>query len=117
MNTKIEKFEDLQILQKARELSMTCYKTFSKNRDYGFKDQIQRAAVSVMNNVAEGFERMGNKEFRKFLFISKGSCGEVRSMSYLAMDLQYISKNEFEKIRSSSIEISRMLSGLIKKLD
>ncbi|OGI92727.1 four helix bundle protein [Candidatus Nomurabacteria bacterium RIFCSPLOWO2_01_FULL_46_18] len=113
---KIEKFEDIQIWQRARELSLLCYKIFGQSRDFGFRDQIQRAAVSVMNNVAEGFERMGNKEFRKFLFISKGSCGEVRSMLYLALDLNYISKNEFEKISSSSIEISRMLGGLIKKI-
>ena len=114
---KIEKFEDLQIWQKARILSSICYRTFSENKDYGFKDQIQRAAVSVMNNIAEGFERMGNKEFRKFLFISKGSCGEVRSMLYLALDLRYISQNEFDKISLLSTEISKMLSSLIKKIN
>ena len=113
---KIEKFEDLQIWQKAKELSLISYKFFNQNKDYRFRDQIQAAAVSVMNNIAEGFERMGNEEFRKFLFISKGSCGEVRSMLYLALDLKYISKSEFDKLTSLAVEISKMLATLIKKI-
>lgn len=70
-----------------------------------------------MNNIAEGFERRGDKEFRKFLFIAKGSCGEVRSMLYLALDLQYISKKDFEEIYNQSEEISKIISGFIKKLN
>jgi len=71
------------------------YQSFRDIRDFSFKDQVQRAAVSVMNNIAEGFERKGDKEFRKFLFIAKGSSGEVRSMLYLAVEAKYIDKKQF----------------------
>lgn len=84
---KIERFEDLIAWQKAKTLCMEVYKAFDQRRDFGFKDQIQRASVSVMNHVAEGFERKGNKEFAHFLYIAKGSCGEVRSMLVLAGEL------------------------------
>jgi len=93
------------------------YKSFRNCRGFPFKDQIQRAAVSIMNHIAEGYERKGNKEFRKFLFIAKGSSGEVRSLLYLALDLRYIDKEQFNDFYSKSIEISRMLSGFIKNLD
>ncbi|AKM82268.1 MAG: S23 ribosomal protein [Berkelbacteria bacterium GW2011_GWE1_39_12] len=89
---KIEKFEDIIAWQKAKELTLLSYRNFSCIKDYSFKDQINRASVSVMNNIAEGYERMGDKEFKKFLYISKGSCGEVRSMLYLALELKYIDK-------------------------
>jgi four helix bundle protein len=84
---KIERFEDIIAWQKAKELSVRVYSLFSESRDFGFRDQIERASVSVMNNIAEGFERKSNKEFIHFLFIAKGSCGEVRSMLYLAKEL------------------------------
>jgi four helix bundle protein len=113
---KIKKFEDIVSWQKSKELTLLIYKDFKDNRDFGFKDQIQRASVSIMNNIAEGYERMGNKEFKKFLYIAKGSCGEVRSMLYLALALKYISKNEFKEPYNLSLEISKMLSGFIKKL-
>lgn len=86
------------------------------NKDFGFKDQIQRASVSVMNNIAEGFERKGDKEFQRYLFIAKGSAGEVRSMSYMALELNYINQEEFKTIHNLSEEISKMLSGFIKAL-
>lgn len=69
VKTKIEKFEDLFVWQKAKELSIMAYKTSEDHRDYSFRDQILRAAVSIMNNIAEGFERSGNKEYSRFLFI------------------------------------------------
>ena len=90
----IEKFEDILSWQKAKLLTLCIYKSFKTCKDFGFRDQIQRATVSIMNNIAEGFERKGDKEFKRFLFIAKGSCGEVRSMVYLAHDLGYISKEE-----------------------
>ena len=113
---KIEKFEDIIAWQKSKTLSLAVYESFNSLKDYGFRDQIQRASVSIMNNIAEGFERRGDKEFKHFLFIAKGSCGEVRSMLYLALSLNYISRREFDKFYASSVEISKILSGLIKTL-
>jgi four helix bundle protein len=113
---KVEKFEQFQIWQKSKELTLNIYQLFANSKDYSFKDQIQRASVSIMNNVAEGFERKGKREFKKFLYIAKGSCAEIRSMLYLANDLGYINKSEFDKLFKLSIEISKMLSGLIKSL-
>lgn len=113
---RVEKFEDILIWQKSRELCLIIYRIFDKNKDYRFRDQIQSASVSIMNNVAEGYERMGNKEFRKFLYISKGSCGEVRSMLYLAKDLNYVSNEDFDRISTMVVEISKMLNGFIKKM-
>jgi four helix bundle protein len=114
--SKFETFEDIIAWQKGRVLTNDVYAIFRANRDYAFRDQIQRAAVSVMNNIAEGFERKGNKEFVKFLYIAKGSCGEVRSMLYLGVDLNYIDKKEFDNLYNQALEISKMLSGLIKTL-
>jgi four helix bundle protein len=113
---RAEKFEDIIAWQKSKQLVVDVYKIFKNCRDYSFRDQIQRAAVSVMNNIAEGFERKGNKEFSKFLYISKGSCGEIRSMLYIAVELKYISYENFKKISESSVEISKILSGLIKSI-
>lgn len=112
----IERFEDIIAWQKAKELSIAIYTQFRDCRDYGFKDQICRATVSTMNNIAEGFERQTNKEFKQFLFIAKGSSGEVRSMLILANELHYISQNTFQHLYDNSTEIARMLSGFIKKL-
>ena len=116
MNAKIEKFEDIIAWQKSRILTLDIYSRFKFSRDYAFKDQIQRASVSIMNNIAEGFERKGDKELGRFLFISKGSCGEVRSMLYLALDLEYINKEVFENLYGKSLEISKILSGFLKQL-
>ncbi|MBU3924968.1 four helix bundle protein [Patescibacteria group bacterium] len=113
---KIEKFEDIIAWQKARELTIIIYIQFKNCRDFGLKDQIQRASVSIMNNIAEGFERRTNKELINFLYIAKGSCGEVRSMLYLARQFGYINKEQFEKYYDLSIEISRIISGFIKTL-
>ncbi len=113
---KIERFEDIISWQKAKELTITIYQSFKFNHDFGFRDQIQRACVSIMNNIAEGFERKGNKEFKNFLFIAKGSCAEVRSMLYLALNFNYISKPQFVELLPKTEEISRLLSGLIKTL-
>ena len=113
---KIEKFEDILSWQKSKELTLECYSLFKDNRDYAFRDQICRASISIMNNIAEGFERRGDKEFKKFLFISKGSCAEVRSMLYVVLELKYINSEKFDKLYNKSLEISKMLSGLIKKL-
>ena len=114
---KIEKFEDILAWQKAYRLTKEIYQSFKNCRDYSFRDQIQRAVISIMNNIAEGYERKGNKEFKQFLYIAKGSCGEVRSMLYPARDFRYINDEEFENYKALTIEVARMLSGLIKSLD
>jgi len=80
------RFEDIIAWEKAKELTNNIYKIFKNNRNYSFKDQIQRATISIMNNISEGYEKMNNKEFRNFLSIAKGSVGEVRSMLYIARD-------------------------------
>ncbi|MCW3786555.1 four helix bundle protein [Plebeiibacterium sediminum] len=113
---KINRFEDIIAWQKAKELTVTIYIKLKTCKDYSLKDQIQRASVSIMNNVAEGFERKSNKEFIYFLYVAKGSCAEVRSMLYLALELNILEEDETNELISLSIEISRMLSGLIKTL-
>jgi len=112
----IEKFEDIIAWQKAKEMAILIYNNFNESKDFGFKNQIQRAGVSVMNNIAEGFERKTNNEFKQFLYIAKGSCGEVRSMLYLVKELNSIPESIFNKLYSLAEEISKILSGLIKTL-
>ncbi len=112
----IETFEDVVAWKKAKEQSIQIYRSFESSRDFGFRNQIQRASVSVMNNIAEGFERQTNKEFRQFLFIAKGSCAEVRSMLYLAADLKIIDGEKFHSIYQLNIQTSRILAGLIKSM-
>lgn len=113
---QIKQFEDIEAWKKAEELTLLIYKLLKNNRDYSFKDQIQRASVSIMNNIAEGYERGTNPEFKRFLFIAKGSCAEVRSLAYVALGLNYFSQSDFVKANTLSLEISRMLSAFIKKL-
>jgi four helix bundle protein len=117
--SKIYRFEDLEAWKIARELTKEVYRT-SKNDlfigDYGLRNQICRASVSIMSNIAEGFERDGNKEFVNFLSIAKGSSGEVRSQLYVALDQNYISECEFNLVYNKATENSRVISGLIKYL-
>ncbi|MFH1562073.1 MAG: four helix bundle protein [Nitrospirota bacterium] len=113
---KIERFEDIIVWQKSKSFAVDIYSLFSTSKDFGFRDQICRATVSIMNNIAEGFERKTNNEFKQFLYIAKGSCGEVRSMLYLAKELNRISETDYKKIFQQTEEISKMLSGFIKTL-
>ena len=113
---KIEKFEDILAWQKGKILAIQVYRCFKLSKDFSFRDQIQRATMSISNNIAEGYERQSNKEFSKFLFIAKGSCAEVRSMLYIALELKYISNEDFDTLYKSSLEISKMISGFIKTL-
>ncbi len=112
----IKRFEDIHSWGKAKDLAVSVYNVFGESSDFGFKSQIERSAVSIMNNIAEGFERMSNKEFIHFLYIAKGSCGELRSMLYLAKDLNKINESQFKNMYDRSIEISKMIAGLIKTL-
>ncbi|MEI6899166.1 MAG: four helix bundle protein [Bacteroidota bacterium] len=111
-----KRFEEILAWQKAFLLTKLIYNAFLNSKDFGFKDQIQRASISIMNNIAEGYERKTNNEFKHFLYISKGSCGEVRSMLYIAKELNYLESYEVEKLHDLTLEISKMISGLIKAL-
>ena len=112
----IKKFEDLKIWQDSRILVGTVYSIMIENKDYGFRDQIQRASVSIMNNIAEGFERNSDVEFKRFLDIAKASAGEVRSMLYLAEDLNYLTKEKAKGLRESASNLSGAITNLIKYL-
>lgn len=105
-------FEDLRIWQEARELVKQIYTDFKENKDYGFRDQIQRAGISIMNNIAEGFERNSDAEFARFLNIAKGSAGEVRSMFYSAEDLHYVSDQTAAERREAAKTISKGIGTL-----
>ena len=115
----IQKFEDLEAWKLSREITKDIYKISSSGsftKDYGLRDQIRRSSVSVMSNIAEGFERDGDKEFTQFLSIAKGSAGEARSQLYVALDQNYISETEFNLIYQKLTENSRIISGLMKYL-
>lgn len=111
-----EQFEDIIAWQKSKSFTIEIFKLFENFNNYNFKNQIERASLSVMNNIAEGFERKSNKEFKYFLYVSKGSCAEVRSMLYIAFELKYINEEHFNDLISKSLEISKIISGLIKIL-
>jgi len=102
--------------QEADELALAIYKILKPINDYGYKDQIQRAAVSVMNNLAEGFERSSKRAFIHYLLIAKGSSGEVRSMLILGYQLGYFSEEEHQELVDRAINISRMLQGLVNSI-
>jgi len=112
-------FEDLNVWKMARNFcndvfQITCYEQFSK--DYRFRDQIRASSGSIMDNIAEGFERDGNKEFRQFLSIAKGSCGESRSQIHRSFDFQYIGNEEHETLCQKTVDISKAISALINYL-
>ncbi|HEX9628978.1 MAG TPA: four helix bundle protein, partial [Pyrinomonadaceae bacterium] len=102
---KIKKFEELESWKKARQLTNKVYEATaagSFTRDFGLKDQIRRASISILSNIAEGFERGGDKEFLQFLAVAKGSCGEVRAQLYIAVDQGYLSQDLFERLFNSA---------------
>jgi four helix bundle protein len=112
-------FEEIEAWQKARELTREIYRIIYQDlfsKDFGLRDQIQRASVSVMANIAEGFERGGTKEFAQFLSIAKGSAGEVRSLLYVALDQAYISREVFNRLLAIASETARMIGGLMNYL-
>lgn len=112
---QIKNFEDLEIWKLARSLTHEIYtivRTSKLSRDYGLREQMQRAAVSIMSNVAEGFERGGNQEFVQFLYVAKASCGELRSQLYVALDQEYID----QRIMDKSVATLKRLSVMIKHL-
>jgi four helix bundle protein len=118
--SKIQKFEDLICWQKARMLVNDVYILTSVDifkKDFALKEQIRRAAISVVLNIAEGFARKSHKEFIRFLFMSHGSVAEVQAALYLALDLNYLSPEKFQEIYNNCTEISKIISGLIKSLN
>ena len=108
---KILNFEELKIWKSSRVLAKEVYEDFKNNKDYGFRDQIQRCAVSVMNNIAEGFCRKGDREFHQFLNIAKASCGELKSMYYLSEDINYVTTQKAVERREDA---SKIMNGIGK---
>ena len=116
---QIERFEDLIAWQKARELSREIYSRTREGdfaKDFGLVGQIQRAAVSVMSNIAEGFERGSRPEFHRFLCMAKSSCAEVRSQLYVALDVGYMGKETFLQLMKQAEEVARVVGGLRKSV-
>lgn len=117
--TTIRRFEDIEAWQKARVLTKAVYELSSKGgfaRDFGLRDQIRRAAVSIMSNIAEGFERGGAGEFIQFLSIAKGSAGELEAQLYVALDQEYISPQEFERLQDLVASTKKLLAGFMNYL-
>jgi four helix bundle protein len=116
---KIESFEDIEAWKRAREVTRKIYQLSSVgefSRDFGLRDQIRRSSVSVMSNIAEGFERDGNREFVNFLSIAKGSCGEARSQLYVALDQNFISQDDFDWTYDHLSQTSKMSGGFMNYL-
>ena len=119
MEGKMKSFENLRVWQDTRKFVKSIYELTSSGnfkRDFGLKDQIQRAAVSIMNNISEGYERDSNKELIMFLGYAKGSAGEVRSMLYITLDLNYISKQDFDENYKIALSIITQISNFRKYL-
>ena len=115
----VERFEDIKAWQAARELVSAVYRVSGRGKfekDFGLRDQIQRASVSVMANIAEGFERGSDREFHRFLYIAKGSAGEVRSHLFVALDLGYVTSDEFDNLRAKAEDVAKTISGFITYL-
>jgi len=114
-----QRFEDIGAWQRGRELARLIYQITDRDplaRDFGLRDQLRRAAVSVVSNIAEGFERGGTGEFRQFLSQAKGSAGEIRAQLYVALDAGLVSQKEFEAAYALADETGRMIAGLIRYL-
>lgn len=115
----IHRFEDLEIWQLSKTLANQIYDVTALGKfsqDYVLRDQVRRAAVSIFSNIAEGFERNGNKEFVQFLYIAKASCGEVRAQMTFAKDRDYISQDEFDLLYKNLVSLNNQISGFIKYL-
>ena len=115
----LRRFEELDAWKRSRELARLIYeytRVGAFTKDFGLRDQIRRAAVSVMSNIAEGFERGGNAEFVHFLTMAKGSAGEVEAQLYVAVDQKYLGEEAFERMREEIDSIKRLIGGLIRHL-
>ena len=115
MSRKVEQFEEFLAWQKARALTSAVYRVSGSGafgRDFGLRDQIRGAAVSIMSNIAEGFERGTPPEFQRFLSTAKASCAELRSQLYIALDVGYLSKEDFDSLQRQAEEVGRVVGGL-----
>ena len=115
----IKRFEDIGAWQEGRKLVRAIYQASCAGnfaRDFALRDQIRRAAISIPSNIAEGFERDGNREFYQFLSLAKGSCGEVRTQLYLALDEAYLTTSQFDSLSEAVLRISRMVASLMTYL-
>jgi four helix bundle protein len=116
---KIRKFEEIESWKRAGRLTNEIYQVTGTGkfaRDFSLRDQIRRASISTLSNIAEGFKRGGDKEFLQFLAVAKGSCGEVRAQLYIALDEGYLAQEVFEELSKNAVEIGQLLSGLMKYL-
>jgi four helix bundle protein len=113
---KIKKFEDLLVWQKSVDLTINIYSSLELINDFGLKNQIQRASLSISNNIAEGFERGSDRDFKRFLYIAQGSTSEVKSRLYVANRLNYLNKVSFIHLNHQVTEIGKMLYGLSNTL-
>ncbi len=115
----VKVFEDLEVWKEGRRLTQRIYqltKNENFSKDFALRDQIRRAAVSIMSNIAEGFERGGNQEFVQFLYVAKASCGEVRSQVYVALDQSYVASTDVDELTNSFKRLSSMISNFITYL-
>ena len=111
-----QSFKDILAWQAAKKLTTSTYVGFKNCRDFGFRDQIQRASLSVMNNIAEGYGRRGDKSLRNFLLIAKGSVSEVESMLIVAGELGYLDAGKQQELLAQADEAARLIAGFVKKL-
>ena len=111
-----QSFEDLEVWQRGCRLTVDIFKAFASCKNFSFKDQIQRAALSIPSNIAEGSERGSSKDFAHFLNIAKGSCGELRTQLYIARKLDLLAKLTFDALIKESKELSSMLEGLRRSM-
>lgn len=110
----MSRFEELEVWKRSARLSANLYRALAELKDFGFKDQITRAGLSIPSNIAEGYERNSDKELANFLNYAKGSAGELRTQIYIGMDIGYIAKDMGMEWLKEAEEISKMLSGLIR---
>ncbi|HWC66408.1 MAG TPA: four helix bundle protein [Thermoanaerobaculia bacterium] len=116
----IERFEEVKAWKKGRELASSIYRVTASGmvaKDFELRDQLRRAALSVVSNIAEGFERRGDREFRRFLSIAKGSAGEIRAQMYVALDAGLVAEADFQEVLALATETSRVIGGLMRYLD
>lgn len=112
----MEAFEQLEVRKRSCRLCADLYKSLESCRDYGYRDQVTRSALSVPSNIAEGYERNSSREFGRFLKIAKGSCGELRTQLYIGIEAGFLEKGYAMSLIGEATEIARMIQGLIKKI-